>query len=107
MQTKTDFITVLKKKGLKVTKHRNSLLEVLEIENQPLTAEDIFLKLKEKGISINLSSVYRILDTLVDNNLINKYVLGDTNKTFYEINTLQHKHHLVCTYGICKECRKH
>ena len=31
MQTKTDFITVLKKKGLKVTKHRNSLLEVLEI----------------------------------------------------------------------------
>ena len=97
MQTKTDFITVLKKKGLKVTKHRNSLLEVLEIENQPLTAEDIFLKLKEKGISINLSSVYRILDTLVDNNLINKYVLGDTNKTFYEINTLKHKHHLVCT----------
>ncbi|WP_422145473.1 transcriptional repressor, partial [Clostridium sp.] len=50
---------MLKKKGLKVTKHRNSLLEVLEIENQPLTAEDIFLKLKEKGISINLSSVYR------------------------------------------------
>ena len=34
LQTKTDFITVLKKKGLKVTKHRNSLLEVLEIENQ-------------------------------------------------------------------------
>ena len=97
LQTKTDFITVLKKKGLKVTKHRNSLLEVLEIENQPLTAEDIFLKLKEQGISINLSSVYRILDTLVDNNLINKYVLGDTNKTFYEINTLKHKHHLVCT----------
>ena len=97
LQTKTDFITVLKKKGLKVTKHRNSLLEVLEIENQPLTAEDIFLKLKEQGISINLSSVYRILDTLADNNLIIKYVLGDTNKTFYEINTLKHKHHLVCT----------
>ena len=54
MQTKTDFTTALKKKGLKVTKHRNSLLEVLEIENQPLTAEDIFLKLKEQGISINL-----------------------------------------------------
>ena len=69
MQTKTDFTTALKKKGLKVTKHRNSLLEVLEIENQPLTAEDIFLKLKEQGISINLSSVYRILDTLADNNL--------------------------------------
>ena len=77
MQTKTDFITVLKKKGLKVTKHRNSLLEVLEIENQPLTAEDIFLKLKEKGISINLSSVYRILDTLVDNNLINKLIMDN------------------------------
>ena len=33
----------------------------------------------------------------IKNNLINKYVLGDTNKTFYEINTLKHKHHLVCT----------
>ena len=57
------------------------------------------LKLKEKGISINLSSVYRILDTLVDNNLINKYVLGDTNKTFYEINWNEHKVRTVKMLG--------
>ena len=100
MQTKTDFTTALKKKGLKVTKHRNSLLEVLEIENQPLTAEDIFLKLKEQGISINLSSVNWILDTYADYNFIINYVLWYTNKTFYEINTLKHKHHLVFTFCI-------
>ena len=97
MDTKTNFCSILKAKGLKVTKHRNSVLEVIEAENQPITAEDIYIELKNKGISINLSSVYRILDTLVENSLINKYVIGENNKTSYEINSLKHKHHLICT----------
>ena len=97
MDTKTNFCSILKAKGLKVTKHRNSVLEVIEAENQPITAEDIYIELKNKGISINLSSVYRILDTLVENSLVNKYVIGENNKTSYEINSLKHKHHLICT----------
>lgn len=96
METKTNFNTILKTKGLKVTKHRSSILEVIESNDYPITADDIYLKLKEDNISINLSSVYKILDILVCNSLITKCTLGDNNKTLYEINKFEHKHHLIC-----------
>lgn len=96
METKTNFNTLLKTNGLKVTKHRSSILEVIENNNYPITADEIYLTLKEKNISINLSSVYKILDILVSSSLIVKCSFGDNNKTLYEINDFQHKHHLIC-----------
>lgn len=96
MNNKPNFSNLLKCKGLKVTKHRNSVLEVIESSNRPVTAEDIYIILKQKDISINLSSIYRILDTLVANSLINKFIFEETNKTCYEMNDMQHKHYLIC-----------
>ena len=91
------FEKLLKCNGLKVTKHRKAVLELLEKSSQPLTAEDIYLLLKEKDISINISSIYRILDALASNLLINKFSFEENNKTLYEINNLEHKHHLICS----------
>lgn len=96
MENNTNFNTILKAKGLKVTKHRSSILEVMENNNSPITADEIYYKLKQNNISINLSSVYKILETLVSSNLIIKCILSDNNKTLYEINDFQHKHHLIC-----------
>lgn len=101
MKTKTNFNTILKTKGLKVTKHRSSILEVMENNNYPITADEIYSQLKEENVSINLSSVYKILDTLVSSSIIIKCSLGDTTKTQYEINDFQHKHHLIC--NSCKK----
>lgn len=95
------FCNLLKCKGLKVTKHRSSVLEVIENSKQPISAEDIYIILKQKNISINLSSVYRILDTLVANSLINKFIFEENNKTCYEINNMEHKHYLICS-----KCKK-
>ena len=97
MNNKPNFCDMLKLKGLKVTKHRNSVLEIIESSNQPISAEDIYILLKQKNISINLSSIYRILDTLVANSLINKFIFEENNKTCYEINTMDHKHYLICS----------
>ena len=96
MNNKSNFSDLLKRTGLKVTKHRNSVLEVLNDSNEPLTAEDIYILLKKKDVSINLSSVYRILDTLVSTSILNKFIFEEKNKTFYEINNYEHKHHLIC-----------
>ena len=96
MTNKHNFSNLLKCKGLKVTKHRNSVLEAIQSSKRPVTAEDIYIILKQKDISINLSSIYRILDTLVANSLINKFIFEENNKTCYEINDMQHKHYLIC-----------
>ena len=96
LTNKHNFSNLLKCKGLKVTKHRNSVLEAIQSSKRPVTAEDIYIILKQKDISINLSSIYRILDTLVANSLINKFIFEENNKTCYEINDMQHKHYLIC-----------
>jgi Fur family ferric uptake transcriptional regulator len=96
-----DYKDLLKKENLRNTKHRNSILEVIEESRQPITADSIYLKLKEQGVSISFSTVYRVLDTLIGKGLIIKTSVTDENKGLYEINSMEHKHHLLCV-----KCRK-
>lgn len=88
--------TILKDSGLKNTKHRTTILELLKDVKQPITAEQIYCELKEKNISINLSTVYRTLETLSDKDLILKHSVTNENKAVFEYNNRVHKHYLVC-----------
>lgn len=96
-----DYTELLKKTGLKSTKHRVSILEILKKSPQPISAEDIFLKLKAKEISINLSSVYRILDTFVENELAVKSSVDGCDMNLFEASHTEHLHHFIC-----QGCRK-
>jgi Fur family ferric uptake transcriptional regulator len=95
------YSNILKREGLKNTKHRNAILEVIESSEQPQSAEDIFIELKENNTLINLSSVYRILDSLVSKDLIIKSNITGDSKAMYEMKRPEHKHHLICS-----ECRR-
>ena len=64
MGFKEPYQDVLKKKNLKVTKHRYTILKALESNKLPVTAEDLYFRLKEKGISISLSTVYSSMESL-------------------------------------------
>lgn len=101
MDNDINFNDILKSKGLKITKHRTSVLKIISESKHPLSAEEIYLTLKDNFISINLSSIYKILDSLTSKHVISKCILGDDNKTSYEMNTSEHKHHLICKQ--CKE----
>jgi Fur family ferric uptake transcriptional regulator len=89
--------SLLKREGLKNTKHRNSIMEVIEKSTQPVSAEQIFLELKGKKTSINLSSVYRNLDSLVSKGLVVKSSISGDNKGLFELPPSEHKHHLICS----------
>jgi len=93
---KNNYSDGLKKSGLKNTKHRLALLEILQKSEQPLSAEQVYLKLKENHISIHLSTVYRTLETLAAKSLINKLNLSGNSVTLFEYNRKVHSHHLVC-----------
>jgi len=96
LQANNNYREVLSKEGVKSTKHRNAVLEILESADIPLTAEDVFLKLKEKNVSIWLSTVYRTLETLTSKGLIIKSSILDDGRARYELNHNEHKHHVVC-----------
>lgn len=101
MNNTDDYSIILKRKGLKVTKQRTSILTILDKSEKPITAEEIYEILKENHISISLSSIYKILDVFTNNALISKCILGNGSKTSFEIKNTTHKHHLIC-----KQCNK-
>jgi len=92
---------VLRSNGLKNTKHRNEILDLISKSEKPMTADDIYINLKKHNVSINISTVYRILDTLVSKNIIIKSNITGDSKALYELNRQEHKHHLICS-----GCRK-
>lgn len=91
----------LKNSGLKTTKSRKAILAILIRSNQPMAAEEIFLALKEEQLTINLSTVYRTLESLVNKDLVSKISIMDDDRMLFEYNQLGHRHYLVCV--TCKK----
>lgn len=86
----------LKSLDLKITEPRMALLEILSLSSKPLDAEDIKKGLKEKNISADQATIYRILKTFSEKNIVHKIALEE-GKTHYELANRPHHHHVVCT----------
>ncbi|NLL46168.1 MAG: transcriptional repressor [Clostridiales bacterium] len=86
----------LARKGLRNTKHRAAILSILEQSEQPLTAEQVFLELKERGEPANLSTVYRVLDVFTDKRMVKKLNITGGGRSLYEYDRMVHNHHLLC-----------
>ncbi|MDO4531923.1 MAG: Fur family transcriptional regulator [Bacillota bacterium] len=85
---------ILKKAELKNTKSRRLLLLLLEGEARPVTAEE----LHEKAASVlpmNLSTVYRTLNTLTEKHILHRSVRQD-GKAYYALPDKPHSHRLIC-----------
>lgn len=101
------FKNLLKKKGLKVTNQRVMVLSVLSKHpGAHMTTEQIYDLVKIEYPEIGLTTVYRILQLLLELELIDKVNLDD-GYIRYEIRSnsgdkaKHHHHHLVCV-----ECGK-
>ena len=85
----------LKSKGLKVTPQRVAIYEaVAELHNHP-TAENIIEYIKTNHTNISVGTVYKVLDSLVENNLLRK-VKNEKDIMRYDA-VLAHHHHLYCS----------
>lgn len=83
--------------GLKKTKQREEIIEIIAHSNNPLSAEEIYLELSKRGIKLNLSTVYRTIETLVSKNVISKVNLDNETKNRFELfESESHHHHLIC-----------
>lgn len=96
MMKEMNFRDELVRKGLRNTRHRTAVLNILEQSDQPLTAEQIFLEMKEREIPGNLSTVYRVLDALTDKCMVLKLNIAGGGRSLYEYNRMVHGHHLIC-----------
>lgn len=90
-----DYQKILKNHGLKITKPRLAILELLYKNERGLDAESIKLKIQEDDLYIDLSTVYRTLETFYNNNIVSRFDLGD-KKYNYKIKVHNHVHNLQC-----------
>lgn len=87
--------TLLKKEGYRHTPARKAMLAILENETAPISAEELYLKVKNELPSVNLSTIYRSLDLFTCSGILNKVVYND-GKARYKIYNPHHQHHLIC-----------
>lgn len=86
---------LLKQVGLKVTKQRTAILSILQEADGSLTADEIYLALKQQDQSFGLSTVYRALASLEEHELVTRSDLPGSSQCFF-LKTAEHRHRLVC-----------
>lgn len=80
--------------GLRYTRSRRQVVEVLSAADRPLTIPDIL----ERADCLAQSSAYRNLTELIDAGVVHRIVAGDEYSHFELAEDLtHHHHHLVCT----------
>ena len=84
------------KYGCKNTKPRQAISEILESADTPVSAEDIYINLINKGMKVNLSTIYRSLELLEGYGSVNKTVISD-GKALFELTKEAHTHQIICT----------
>lgn len=83
----------------KLTPQREATVQVLlENEASHLSAEDVYLLVKEKAPEIGLATVYRTLELLSDLQIVHKLNFGDgvARYEFRSDDGKHHHHHLIC-----------
>lgn len=88
--------SLLENVGLKKTKARIEIMHMIEESKILYSAQDIYNKLIKNNININLSSVYRTLEKLVEANLVNQIKLNNEKEAFFEFNTNSNHQFLIC-----------
>jgi len=84
----------LKLKALKITPQRVAIYEaVVKLNNHP-TAENIINYIRKNHPNISVGTVYKVLDFLVEHNLLKK-VKNEKDFMRYDA-VVKHHHHLYC-----------
>src|SRR6266550_4418525 len=88
----------LKDKGVRLTRQRQTLLELIDRSGQHLDAENLFQMAKEKDPKLNRVTVYRTLKLLKEGGLVDELDLAhfEGEKHYYETRLKQEHAHIIC-----------
>lgn len=85
---------------MKNTKQRALIMDVLQNSKKPLSATEIQKKATQKQPNMALTTIYRNLEIMYENDLIIRQRIDD-NQYCYELKKDEHSHYLIC-----KKCKK-
>ena len=82
--------------GQRSTRQRTAIVEQLQEARSFLSAQEIYDALREKGLKVGLTTVYRNLQMMADANEVDVVRREDGELTFRRCDADDHHHHLVC-----------
>jgi len=84
------------------TKQKQFILSILKEADRPLPINEIYSKIVCEIPKIAKSTIYRNIDAMLNQNMIEKYYLND-NEIFYSFKKDKNHHtHFI----ICEDCKK-
>lgn len=94
----------LQKQQIRLTRKRKAILRALAEEPEShLSAEEIYLKIKQANDKIGLATVYRTLDLFTEAGIVHTVDFGDGCRRFELVSdTASHYHHHL----LCLSCGK-
>lgn len=85
--------------GVRATRQRIALTELLESSPGFRSAQELHSDLRDRGESIGLTTVYRALQAMADNGLVD-VLRSESGEAFYRACAAPHHHHHL----MCREC---
>ncbi|MFN7971979.1 MAG: transcriptional repressor [Acidobacteriota bacterium] len=90
------FSDYLRKRNLKLTPERRTILREVLGHRGHVDADEILVHLRSKDERVSRATIYRTLDLLVDSGLIWKVSLGTTQAHYEHAYGAKHHDHLIC-----------
>jgi Fur family transcriptional regulator, ferric uptake regulator len=94
------FIEKLRQRGYRITPQREMIIQTLAHSGHHMTAENVATIVQARASSVNLATVYRTLDFLVQEGLASRIDLG-TGQVVYATALHGSHAHLVCRQCGC------
>ena len=89
--------------GFKVTKPRDIIIKILGKASNLLTADDIYMKVKDEDPAIGVATVYRTLELLTRLKIVCRIILG-SGRSYYMLSQECARETFI--YMICDNCKK-
>jgi Fur family ferric uptake transcriptional regulator len=78
------------------TRQGDAVLKALQMADGFRSAQDIHAELRAGGTAVGLTTVYRHLQLLADEGLIDSLQTGDGQMVYRDCHSRTHHHHIVC-----------
>ncbi len=90
-----------REQGIKLTVPRRVIIDILDKEDEYLSADEIYVKVREADASIGLATVYRTLQLLEEISLLHRLETGD-GKARFKLLDESHRHERMVF--VCAGC---
>lgn len=92
----TQFREGMKEQGLRCTSERIAVLQEIYRASTHLDADELFVRLKNRGVGISRATVYHTLDLLLKFHLVSRTDLGHKHTHYEKSYGVENHLHMVC-----------